>query len=67
MLDLVGLLMAPRVYLGALIGVLAGFGAAFLVRWIFGSQVPIELLALLVAVGAVVGIAVGAWHRANEP
>ena len=63
MLDLLGLLMAPRVYLGALTGAVGGVGLAILIRYLVGARVPIELLAAFVAISIVAGVLAGAWHR----
>jgi len=66
MVDLVGFLTSPRVFLGAVIGLLAGLGCAYLLRSIAGPQVPIELLALIVALGIFVGILLGARDKGRE-
>jgi ABC-type uncharacterized transport system permease subunit len=66
MLELVGFLMAPRVFLGALVGTIVGIGAAFLVRTLLGPQVAAGVLALLIAAGLVVGVVVGAWGHAEK-
>ncbi len=60
MVDLVGFLTSPRVFLGALIGLLVGLGVSYLIRSFAGPLVAIELLALVVAVGIFVGILLGA-------
>jgi len=59
MVDLAGLLTSPRVFLGGLIGLLVGLGAAYLLRLFLWPQVAIELLALVVALGIFVGILLG--------
>ncbi len=66
MLDLVGLLTSPRLFLGGLVGLLVGLGVAFLIHSYFGPQVPVELLALLVAIGIIVGLVIGALERQSS-
>jgi hypothetical protein len=60
MLDLVGLLTTPHLYIGALVGFLASLGTAWLVQWAFPFSAQTSLLALIVAVGCVAGLAVAA-------
>jgi asparagine N-glycosylation enzyme membrane subunit Stt3 len=60
MLDLVGLLTTPHLYIGGILGFLAGLGAAWLVHWAFPLSAPVTLLALIVAAGCVVGLVVAA-------
>ena len=63
MLDLVGLLTSPRLFFGALLGLLVGLFVAYVVRSIAGPQVAIEMLALLVAGGIIIGLLVAAWQK----
>jgi Na+/H+-dicarboxylate symporter len=60
MVDLVGFLTSPRVFLGGLIGLLVGLGAAYLLHLSLWPQAAIELLAMVVALGIFVGILLGA-------
>lgn len=60
MVDLTGLLTSPRIFLGALIGLLVGLGLACLLHEFAGPHLAIELLALVVAVGIIVGVLLGA-------
>ncbi|MFN5166527.1 MAG: hypothetical protein ACK5JG_14450 [Pseudomonadota bacterium] len=62
MLDLAGFLTSPRLFLGGLLGLLVGLGVAYTIRMLFPA-VPIELLALIVAVAVMVGLLMGAWLR----
>ncbi len=66
MVDLVGFLTSPRVFLGALIGLFVGLGGAYLLRSFVGPQVAIELLALVVAIGIFIGILLGARTGSRE-
>jgi hypothetical protein len=66
MLDLVGLLTSPRIFLCGVVGVLAGIGAAWLIRFVAGPQVPTEVLALVVAVGIVAGLFIGSRWEARQ-
>ena len=49
MLDLVGFLTTPHLYIGAILGFLGGLGVAWLVHWVFPHSAPTTLLALIVA------------------
>lgn len=66
MLDLLGFLISPRVFLGSLIGLLVGLGAAYLFRLFVVPQALKELLALVVALGILVGILVGARFESRK-
>ncbi len=66
MLDLVGLFTNPRIFLCGVVGVLAGIGVAWLIRSVAGSQVPTEVLALVVAVGIVGGLFIGSRWEARK-
>jgi len=65
MLDLAGFLTSPRLFLGGLLGFLVGLGVAYTIRALL-PEVPIELLALAVAVATMLGLFLGAWHRNGE-
>ena len=61
MLDIAGFLTSPRLYVGALIGLLAGLGVAHLLHSHFFPGVPTEVLAILAAVGIIIGLVIAAW------
>jgi len=60
MLDLVGLLTTPHLYIGAILGFLGGLGGAWLVHWAFPHSAPTTLLAMIVAAGCIAGLVIAA-------
>ena len=60
MLDFVGFLTTPHLYIGAIFGFLVGLGGASLVYWAFPLSAPITLLALIIAAGCIGGLVVAA-------
>jgi hypothetical protein len=62
MFDLTGFLTSPRLFPGALLGFIGGLGLAYVIHSVVGPQVAVGLLALVVALGIIIGLRVGAWQ-----
>lgn len=60
MLDLAGFLTSPRRFVDGPLGLIVGLGLAHVIRVVVGPQVAVELLAVVVALGIIVGLLVGA-------